>query len=50
MNYRISPDLQPWALKVMQTTLDGVGNQAPFVTDRKLLNSMTNRPGLACCA
>lgn len=50
MNYRISAELQPWALKVMQTTLDGIRNQEPFVSDRKLLNSMTNRPGLACCA
>lgn len=50
MNYSISPQLQPWALTVMQATLDGIRNQEPFVSDRKLLNSMTNRPGLACCA
>jgi len=49
MNYRINPDLQAWALEVMQTTLDGVRLTEPFVSDSKMLETMTNRPGLACC-
>ena len=49
-NYRINPDLQAWALEVMQTTLDGVSQSEPFISDRKMLETMNNRPGLACCA
>jgi len=50
INYRIDPDLQGWALEVLQTTLDGVRQADPFVSDSKMLNSMANRPGVACCA
>ena len=50
MNYRINPELQVWALEVMQTTLDGVSQSEPFISDRKMLETMNNRPGLACCA
>ena len=50
MHYRINPDLQAWALEVMQTTLDGVSQSEPFISDRKMLETMNNRPGLACCA
>ena len=49
MNYRINPDLQAWALEVMQATLDGVRNAEPFVSDRNMLGSMAKRPLLACC-
>ncbi len=50
MNYRINPDMQGWALEILQATLDGVRHSEPFVSDCKLLNTMANRPGLACCA
>ena len=50
MNYRINPDLQGWALQVMQTTLDGVRQAEPFVSDSKMLHTMTNRPGVAYCS
>ena len=50
MNYRINPDLQRWALQVIQTTLDGVRQAEPFVSDSNMLHTMTNRPGLACCS
>jgi len=49
MNYRINPDLQAWALEVMQATLAGVRNNEPFVSDRNMLGSMVKRPLLACC-
>lgn len=49
MNYRINPDLQAWALEVMQATLAGVRNNEPFVSDRNMLGSMAKRPLLACC-
>ncbi len=50
MNYRINPDLQDWALEILQTTLDGVRNTEPFISDRKILDKMADRPGKACCA
>jgi ArsR family transcriptional regulator len=50
MNYRINPELQNWTLQILQTTLEGVRNIEPFVSDRKMLASMSNRPELACSA
>jgi ArsR family transcriptional regulator len=50
MYYRINPELQGWALDILQTTLDGVRHSEPFVSDRKILDSMNNRPELACCS
>lgn len=50
MNYRINPELQVWALQILQTTLDGVRDTEPFISDRKILDSMSGRPGKACCA
>ena len=48
MNYRINPELQDWALQILQDTLDGVRQSEPFVSDRHMLESMPNRPELAC--
>lgn len=50
MNYRINPDLQGWALAILQTTLDGVRKTEPFISDRKILDTMVDRPGQVCCA
>lgn len=50
MNYRINPDLQTWALDILQTTLDGVRKTEPFVSDRKILDNMIDRPEQVCCA
>lgn len=50
MNYRINPDLQGWALDILQTTLNGVRNTEPFISDRKILDNMADRPGQVCCA
>jgi ArsR family transcriptional regulator len=50
MNYRINPDLQGWALDILQTTLDGVRKSEPFISDRKILDNMSDRPGQVCCA
>ncbi len=49
MNYRINPDIQPWALDILQTTLNGIRNTEPFISDRKILESMINRPDQVCC-
>ncbi len=50
MYYRINPELQNWALDILQITLDGVRHTEPFVSDRKILAGMDNRPELACCS
>jgi ArsR family transcriptional regulator len=50
MNYRINPNLQGWALSILQTTLDGVRNTEPFISDKKILDKMADRPEQACCA
>lgn len=50
MYYRINPDMQAWALEILQTTFDGIRRSEPFVSDSKLLDTMTNRPGLMCCS
>lgn len=50
MYYRINPDLQNWNLENLQSTLNGVGNSEPFLSDKKMLDAMANRPGLACCS
>ena len=50
MYYRINPELQNWALDILQATLDGVRKTEPFVLDSKMLDTMINRPALACCA
>lgn len=48
MNYRINPALQSWARTILQVTLEGVAETEPFVSDRKMLDNMTDRPGMAC--
>ena len=48
INYRINPDLEGWALQILQTTLEGVRKTEPFASDRKMLKSMSNRPELVC--
>jgi len=50
MYYRINPDMQPWALQILQTTLQGVRKTEPFISDLKMLKTMGNRPGLQCCS
>ena len=50
MNYRINPNMENWALEIIQTTLEGVRNNEPFISDQKMLETMDNRPGLACCS
>ena len=50
MNYRINPELQSWALDILQATLEGVRYFEPFMGDARHLNTMENRPGLECCA
>ena len=50
MHYRINPELENWALQILQITLDGVRKSEPFMSDIKILKSMSNRPHLICNA
>jgi len=49
MYYKINPDMPSWAMQILQTTLNGNRTNKPYVSDLKKLQSMANRPGLACC-
>ncbi len=48
--YRLQPDLPEWARRVLNETAQGVIRSEPFVTDRKVLKKMPNRPASRCCA
>lgn len=48
--YRLHPELPEWASQVLSESARGVGQQAPFAEDRKLLQHMPNRPAGRCCA
>jgi len=50
MYYRINPDMQNWALSMLQATLDAVRHSEPFNADSEILRDMADRPGNACCA
>ncbi|VAW53618.1 Arsenical resistance operon repressor [hydrothermal vent metagenome] len=50
MYYRINPDLQSWALSILQTTLDSIRETEPFISDKKILSTMDNRPEFKCCS
>jgi len=50
MYYRINPNMQDWALQILQITLEGIRDSEPFISDQKMLTAMANRPGLACCS
>jgi ArsR family transcriptional regulator len=48
--YRLHPGLPKWALSVLRTTANGVGEQQPFIDDAEALADMPNRPGAPRCA
>lgn len=47
--YRISDDLPDWVNKVLNETIKGVGNEAPYKNDVSLIESMQDRPEQSCC-
>ena len=49
MYYRINPAMQDWALRILQITLDGIRQSEPYISDRKMLDDMPDRPALSCC-
>ena len=50
MYYRINPGLPDWAESILQQTLAGNAQVAPFGDDHRVLADMANRPGASCCA
>lgn len=48
--YRLHADLPAWAQTVINAAVEGAENQQPFLSDRKTLAEMLDRPGAACCA
>jgi len=48
MNYRINPELDDWALNILQTTLDGVRSTEPFMSDRKSSTQGPNGSAVHC--
>lgn len=49
VHYRIHPDLPAWAREALRATTRGLAGQAPFLSDRRALAAMTNRPGEPSC-
>lgn len=45
--YRTNPALPPWALAVLQATLQGLGEVTPYRDDRAALAGMAGRPPLS---
>ena len=47
--YRLHPDLPEWVLAILDAALEGSKESKPFVTDRRALKKMPNRPEGRCC-
>ena len=50
MYYRINSELPGWVREILQTTLVGVSQSESFMSDRQMLETMTNRPDSECCS
>jgi ArsR family transcriptional regulator len=48
--YQLNNDLPEWVIAVLKTTVEGIKTSDPYVRDANELNSMSNRPGIACSA
>ncbi|ACL73006.1 putative transcriptional regulator, ArsR family [Thioalkalivibrio sulfidiphilus HL-EbGr7] len=48
--YRMNPQLPAWTDAVIATSLEAVRDQEPYLTDRRRLETMVERPGRLCCA
>ncbi|WP_018955015.1 metalloregulator ArsR/SmtB family transcription factor [Thioalkalivibrio sulfidiphilus] len=48
--YRMNPQLPAWTETVIAASLEAVRDQEPYLTDRRRLETMTERPGRLCCA
>jgi ArsR family transcriptional regulator len=50
MHYRIHPQLEAWAKKVLKETAKANKQESPYADDLYALQEMPNRPGASCCA
>ncbi len=48
--YRINAALPQWAKDVIYSTVSGIQNEEPYVSDKQALTEMPNRPGSICSA
>ncbi|MEJ2454820.1 MAG: metalloregulator ArsR/SmtB family transcription factor [Candidatus Thiodiazotropha sp.] len=48
--YRINPELPAWVTNVLREIFGGVGGQAPYADDARLLEAMPERPDAPRCA
>ncbi len=48
--YRVHPDLPAWALRALADIVEGASGKEPFVSDRKTLSQMSDRPTGLCGA
>lgn len=46
--YQINPKLPQWVLQVIQTTMEGIKAQQPYINDRKALKGMSSDPAGLC--
>ena len=50
MHYRINSDLPLWAKELLHQVFQNLHQFQPFLSDRKRVDQMTNRPRLDSCA
>ena len=50
IHYRVNPALPEWIKALLDETLQGVSEEAPFTDDQEALAQMPNRPGAPRCA
>jgi len=46
--YRLNPALPAWARAVVDSTVEGLRGEEPYLRDRRALSAMPNRPGVVC--
>lgn len=46
--YRIHPEIPAWAYRALTAVVEGASAQQPYISDRKALQSMGERPGGSC--
>lgn len=46
--YRIHPDLPAWAVRAVADIVEGASGKEPFVSDRRTLGRMSDRPAGLC--
>lgn len=50
IHYSVHPQLPAWVVEILETTVAGLRDRAPFASDAASLAEMPNRPGAPRCA